>query len=321
MIAGASQAVYRMVITTFPGLWKLAYHWFAKPGVCQSASWFRPLVAALEHKMQDDRPSVIVSTYPLYSSLIGELRAGGAKLPPLVTVITDSITVHPSWTVAPSELLCVADMETLQSVLELGVPRERVQVTGFPVALAFHQPERPVRARGAPARVLYMPSTSIRHVGETLEALRPMLRKGVHLTLQTGRHAARLYQTVRRFLDANPTLDVEVIGWTNQVPALLCSHDVLISKAGGAILHEALAARIPAIIDYVVPGQEEGNAELLTGHQCGLRSHSPAETAAHLQRMLDNDLELAQSMRESMRALSAPDAALRVADLALDMAR
>jgi len=42
----------------------------------------------------------------------------------------------------------------------------------------------------------------------------------------------------------------------------------VICKAGGAILHEVLAAHIPAVIDYVVPGQEEGNAELLLRHEC-----------------------------------------------------
>lgn len=321
LLAGFSQAAYRAVITTFPALWKMAYHGFAKPGVCESAKWIRPLVAALEHKLQNDRPQVIVSTYPLYSSLLAAVRARGVPVPPIVTVITDSITVHPSWTVAPSDLLCVADEDTRESVLRLGVAPEVIHVTGFPVGLAFRQADSAPANERKPAQVLYMPSTSTGHVARTLEELRPLLQKGVHLTLQTGRHSSRLYQAIRRFLDLNPNLQVDVIGWTNRIPELLLSHDILISKAGGAILHEALAARIPAIIDYVVPGQEEGNAELLIHNHCGLRSHSPEETAVHLQRMLDNGLKLAKEMREAMRPLSAPDAAVRVAELALALDR
>lgn len=317
ILAAVAQTAYRMVITTIPSLWKLAYQAFANPSISQNPAWSRPLLAALEQKLRSDPPSVIVSTYPLYSSLIHSLRLRGLKVPPVITVITDSITVHPSWTLAPSDQLCVADEQTLQSALDLGVPRQIIHVTGFPVGQAFQQAKTSVPRPPGTARVLYMPSTPTGHVRRTLRALVPVLRTGIHLTLQTGRHSSRLYQVVRRFQDEHPELDVEVIGWTNRIPEFLCNHDVLISKAGGAILHEALAARIPAIIDYVVPGQEEGNAELLVSHHCGLRSHSPEETAAHLQHMLDNNGELAQTMREAMRPLSAPEAALRVADLAL----
>jgi processive 1,2-diacylglycerol beta-glucosyltransferase len=239
-------------------------------------------------------------------------------MPPLVTVVTDSISVHPSWTAAPSDLICVADEETQRSVVALGVCESSSHVTGFPVRLSFmHSVARDHEG----TRILYMPSTPPAHVAATLDAVLPLLQRGIRLTLQTGRHAPALYQTIRRFMDAHPDAPVDVIGWTDQLPRYLQTHDILICKAGGAILHEALAARIPAIIDYVVPGQEEGNAELLLAHHCAVRSHSPQETARELQRLLDNNLALATSMRSNMRPLSVPDAALRVADLALSLSR
>jgi hypothetical protein len=75
---------------------------------------------------------------------------------------------------------------------------------------------------------------------------------------------------------------------SDPIPHLLQTHDVVICKAGGAILHEVLAAKIPAVIDYVVPGQEEGNAELLLRHDCALRSHTPQETGDCVRRLLEN---------------------------------
>jgi len=317
LIMTAAQAGYRFTITHCPSLWRAAYGWFASPSMGSCGHWLPTLTAALDARLERERPRLIISTYPLYSSLLDHLRKQGRTVPPLVTVVTDSITVHPSWTAAPSDLVCVADEETHRAVAKLGVPETSIHITGFPVCLSFmdHVPSDHVGTR-----ILYMPSTPPSHVGATLDALFPVLRNGARLTLQTGRHAPALYQTIRRFMDAHPDAPVDVIGWTNQLPRYLQTHDIVICKAGGAILHEALAARIPAIIDYVVPGQEEGNAELLLTHHCAVRSHSPQETAQHLQRLLDNHRALAISMRSNMRPLSAPDAALRVADLALKLA-
>ena len=61
------------------------------------------------------------------------------------------------------------------------------------------------------------------------------------------------------------------LGWTNQMPELMMSHHLVISKAGGATVQEAIAARCPMIVNQVIPGQEEGNAELIeeTGRRRG----------------------------------------------------
>ena len=74
-------------------------------------------------------------------------------------------------------------------------------------------------------------------------------------------------------------------------------------------MHEVLAAQIPAVIDYVVPGQEEGNAELLLNHGCAIRTHSARETASAVESILANDAKLGSEMRRKMGPLSLPDAA------------
>ena len=103
------------------------------------------------------------------------------------------------------------------------------------------------------------------------------------------------------------------------MPHLLRSHDVIICKAGGAILHEVLAARTPAVIDYVVPGQEEGNAAYLVSRDCGVRTQTPQETGSEVRRLLADGGAVARRMQENMIPVSVPDAALRTADAALEM--
>ncbi len=312
LLAGVLKSAYQVAIIRFPSVWRALYDRLAKPNAgTSSVKYLEPMLCAMAARIDQDRPRAIVSTYPLYAGLVQVLKAKGIAVPPLITVITDSVSVHPVWMMAPSDLYLVADEETREVVVrQYCIAESKMQVTGFPVSLDFMRQPAPPANDGATHRVLYFPSTPASHVAQTLEALRPQLMDGVKLTMPVGKHGSRLYHVTRRFADANPGIRFELVGWTNRIPELLQTHDVLITKAGGAILHEVLAARIPPVIDYVVPGQEEGNAAMLLDNHCGLRSHSPQETAECVRRLLENQGSLGMTMRENMRPLSMPDAAM-----------
>ncbi|MFM7603955.1 MAG: MGDG synthase family glycosyltransferase [Prosthecobacter sp.] len=314
------KAAYQAAIIYWPAAWRLTYQIIGSSRMTrQGASWQLPLLRAMEHKFDQERPRLIVSTYPVYSGLLAALRVR-RDVPPIVTVITDSVSVHPIWVAHPSDRFCVADDETQKVIETLGVPRERIRVTGFPVSLAFVE-DLSSPARQPVQRILYLPSTPGRHVAATLEALRPLLLSGVKLTMPVGKHGSRLYQILRFFTDTMPAECVEIIGWTKRIPELLRTHDVVICKAGGAILHEVLAARVPAVIDYVVPGQEEGNAEMLTSRGCGIRTHSPTETASAVASILAHDGAAGRRMRAAMMPISVPDAAMKTAQAALKLVK
>lgn len=311
--------LYQFAITSWPASWLAVYRLLEKmKPAAGPPAWQMMMLNSLAEIIESKKPRVIVSTYPLYAELVSRMRTR-VSTPPLMTVITDSISVHPFWITVPSDRYCVADDETKAVVERLGVDEAKIRVTGFPVSLAFTE-SPPAPPASSKKRLLYLPSTSVGWFAATLEALRPLLRDDVRLTLPVGKHAPRLYHTLRRFLESLPGADIEVIGWTDQMPRLLQTHDVLITKAGGAILHEALAARCPVVIDYVVPGQEEGNANLLLTNGCALRSRSPAETAAHVATLLADDCKLGRECREMMIPLSVPDAAMQAAREALGIA-
>ncbi|MBK8091348.1 MAG: hypothetical protein IPK32_04980 [Verrucomicrobiaceae bacterium] len=315
------KAAYQAAIIHCPSAWRLTYKMLGNPKLTgPDATWQIPLIRAVEEKIEKEAPRLIVSTYPVYAGILQALRAKRA-VPPLVTIITDSVSVHPIWVQQPSERYCVADEDTLHVVERLGVAKEKIRVTGFPVSLAFTKELPPEVWDSQRQRILYLPSTPGRHVAATLEALRPLLLDGVRLTLPVGKHRSRLYHVLRRFTDSLPPECIDIIGWTTRIPEFLRTHDVVICKAGGAILHEVLAAKIPAVIDYVVPGQEEGNAEMLTSRDCGIRTHTPQETAQAVHSILTNAGAAGRRMRANMSPLSVPDAALKTAQAALKVAR
>lgn len=318
-IATLLKNLYQQAITHFPSGWRMVYHMLEKSDVDpQDSAWLAPLVRGLKEKIATLQPRVIISTYPLYAALMDALRSQGMELPRLVTIITDSISVHRIWLMQPSDLYCVADAETQEVVHKLGIPYGKIRITGFPVSLQFTETLPPSTNQLGSQRILYLPSTTARHVAATLAALKPLLEKGIQLTIPVGKHSSRLYHVLRKFTDAMPDAPVEIIGWTDRIPELLRTHDVVICKAGGAILHEVLAARIPAVIDYVVPGQEEGNAEMLLSRHCAYRAKTAAETADQVAKILAAGGKIGRQMRTNMLPISVPDAAMRTAHAALE---
>lgn len=310
------QQAYQLAIIHTPSVWKAAYDWMASSDVVtRESELLRPQLMYVTDFICRYQPRIIISTYPSYSSLVQMLRDDGVAVPPLLTIITDSITVHPVWLAAPSDAYAVADTETKASLSSAGVPEQKIHVTGFPVSHRYaSQTQRP-----AQAQLLYMPSTAQAHVMQTLDQLLPQLQAGVGLTILAGKHLRRLHHALRKWVDSHPQLDVRCLGWSDQVAELLMSHHALITKAGGAILHEALAAQIPVIIDYVVPGQEEGNAEYVTTHGCGIRSTSPRATAAAVEQLFQPNSTKLEEVRVRLIQHSRADAALRIAALATSL--
>ena len=132
----------------------------------------------------------------------------------------------------------------------------------FPVSPIFAR-ERPAPLTaprtGDRRKVLYVINTGKAKAGKSIDRLLKI--PDLDLTITVGRDAslkAKLTERLREYGDR-----VHVYGWTNQMPRLLMSHHLVIGKAGGAMVQEAIAARCPMIINQVIPGQEEGNARLI----------------------------------------------------------
>ncbi|TLD68334.1 hypothetical protein FEM03_23315 [Phragmitibacter flavus] len=318
LLAPALKQGYQMLITRAPSIWAGIYKKAATADFDSGPDILIALRRALGEVLKRTRPSAIICTYPIYPKLIRELADQGFPTAPVYTVITDSISIHPIWMVSPSDGYFVADADSRKSAISVGAQADLIHTSGFPVSLDFMNPVDPADATTPHGQILYLPSTNARHFAQTLEALRPLIASGVKLTLPVGKHASRLYLYITRYIDSLPGANIEIIGWTNRIPHLLQTHDLVICKAGGAILHEALAATCPAIIDYVVPGQEEGNAELLTHHGCGITTKTPQETGEQAARFLADDRKVAKNMKRNMQKLSEPDAALKIAQHVLD---
>jgi processive 1,2-diacylglycerol beta-glucosyltransferase len=132
-----------------------------------------------------------------------------------------------------------------------------------------------------------------------------------HLTVTVGRDE-KVRRAVESIRDASAQ-KFTIIGWTTELPQLLASHHVLVSKAGGATVQEAIAAACPIIINQVVPGQEEGNAQLVTQTNSGTVALKNDEVIATLTRAFADGGKLLHEWSGNIAKISRPAASLNIA--------
>jgi processive 1,2-diacylglycerol beta-glucosyltransferase len=314
------QAAYGLAINKLPFIWSAIFNLLNKPGKLEATLPFAAnLREALRRVVEEYQPDVIVSTYPLYAYLIRELKKRGhaASGVHFMTMVTDSTAINSSWYRGGSDTFLVADEETALALRHGGVDPDTLQVLGFPVTprLSTLIPLDSV-IHGA-KRILYLPSSRAAHTIAIIRKLQELPE--VEITIVTGR-----LKSLHSALVASGVADgarTHLVGWTDRVPELLCSHHLFIGKAGGAIVQEAIAAQCPILVSHVVPGQEEGNIEMIERHGIGrLAAHYPETIAASVEEIFTADGETWKRWKKNLRTISRPGASRAIAGYILQAA-
>lgn len=314
------QAGYCLAINKFPLIWSAIFSVLDQPGVLEKSLPFAGnLRKALQRIIEEYKPDAIVSTYPLYAYLIRQLRQKGhaPSLAPLLTVVTDSTAINSSWYRAGSEIFLLADEETAEVLRHAGVDPATLYVLGFPVAPRLAALKVCDGVIHGAKRILYLPSS---RVGHTIAVIRELLKlPDVEITIVTGR-----LHSLHQAIAATGVIDgvrTHLVGWTDKIPELLCTHHLYIGKAGGAIVHEAMAARCPILVSHVVPGQEEGNIELIERHDIGrLAAYYPESLALSVAEVFANKEATWKRWKRNLQTIARPGASRDIAAFVLKTA-
>ena len=86
----------------------------------------------------------------------------------------------------------------------------------------------------------------------------------------------------------NREQNVRIIGYTNEVPKLMKTSDLVISKPGGLTSTESIASGLPIIVINPIPGQEESNAEYLENAGVAIWLRKNMDTKETLASILSN---------------------------------
>ena len=312
------QNLYRKITTHAPWLWRKIYNSTERQDFSKNRLPFmRKPEEKLRELILEFKPDAILSTYPLYPYFIERIFNQGITRVPVFTVVTDSIAINAAWRKAPTDFWLVTDQHTKDALIQQGLPEHQIIDTGFPVDPHFADLQ-PISSEDTlkPLRILYFPTPKKPHVRRVSRELLESTGPDSELTIVLGKHLRKIHCRAKEIEEQYPGR-VTIKGWSKKVPELLNSHHLVVGKAGGATVHEALAAECPMLIHHLVPGQEEGNLSLLRRLHGGDLAESEGSLSGHLGEMLADDASMWRNMKRDLAQHSRPSAAQRAADFIL----
>jgi processive 1,2-diacylglycerol beta-glucosyltransferase len=305
---------YLALIDRWPRSWGYVYRWLdQKQDYDKDFARFTKLKRQFRELLTRLDPDVVVSTFPPYPYLLQQVLGPNRRCKNIV-VITDSITVNSIWYQSAADYFLAPNPQSAAVVHAGGIALEQIRTFGFPVNPRFADlvANRPPPSAKSRPRLLYMINAGTRRAPELV---RRLLEMNVELTVTVGRD-----DKLRRAIEAaSAARDFKILGWTNELPRLLCETHLLIGKAGGATVQETIAAGCPIIINHIVSGQEEGNARLIVETNSGAIALSNDEVIEKFQRAFTNNAELWREWENNITKLSRPRAALDIAEFILGL--
>lgn len=279
-----------------------------------------PQALPLMNLVKEFRPDVILCTHFMPAGVLSWLIRNG-KLDARLGIVVTDFHFHAFWITRAFHWYFVAQEEDKIHMEALGLPGDRIEVTGIPVAPEF---ARPVDAAAVLAR-------------HGLRAGRPtVLVAGGALGLSPATAVVRrLLQLDRDFqaivvcgkndelrnsvghLVRDRADDFRVLGYTNEMPDLMGAATILLSKPGGMTTAESLARGLPMMILDPIGGQEERNSDILLEAGAAVKCTEVTLVSHKLKKLLDSPERL-QSMASNARALGRPGAAADIARIALE---
>ncbi len=312
--------VYGPLATQAPWLWEALFRVTdsrTRAELLTIASW--PLAARrLRRMMRQHEPDMLVSFHPLL--VRPAVRLGREWAVPVCCVVTDLVRLHAFWLDPAVDLYCLPTAEAAEAAKRMGIDAERIIVSGQPIPPSMAAPQNRLAARQALQLDPELPLVLLTGGGAGIGPLRPtaeaIAQLGIPLQLAVicGRNE-RLRQQLQRCRWPVPTF---VLGFVHNMPQWLAAADILVAKAGPGTLAEALAAGVPTVVVYALPGQEEANVEFLRSQGAAIWAPQPQQAAAAVARLLQ-DPSLRQELAAKATRAARPQAATTIAKALIDL--
>jgi processive 1,2-diacylglycerol beta-glucosyltransferase len=311
---------YWWMVQHAPWAWRKIFNWRQrKRHEATAPDWvFRWGCQKVLSRLRSFRPHLVIVTEVGAAELAALGRREGWFNASILAAQTDFHTVLP-WVKPEVDVYCVGSDEAKHQLIGWGVSSNRILTCGVSIDPAFTLTFDRAELRRALGLDVRRPVVLVMGGGmgpATIEAVIRSLEvcpQPIQVIAVAGRSPLLLKQleSLRRQI----ALDLHIFGWTETIPEFMGAASVLITKPGGVTTAEALAAGVPTILTYPIPGTEEHHLRLLVGREVALAASNPEEIPVLVSRLLETPEEREKLIRQA-KEMARPDAAYAVAQVA-----
>jgi processive 1,2-diacylglycerol beta-glucosyltransferase len=271
------------------------------------------------------QPDLCVATHFLPAEIIAWL-IGKRKLRARHAIVVTDYDVHAMWLCRTVDRYYVAIDEAAEYLARIGVPREKLKVTGIPIDPLFSQSLDRAAARkhlglDAEATVILVAAGGY-GIGPVEQLVKDLLalQRPWQIVAIAGKSEKIRKRLEEMAKDAGnlPSRSRRLcpVGFTTEMDQYMAAADLMVGKAGGLTTSEALAHALPMALVEPIPGQEERNADHLLEAGAAIRCNNLPAAAWKIAGLLDDSTRLAR-MKEAARGLGRPSAAAAIAEDAI----
>lgn len=260
-------------------------------------------------------PHIIVCTHFMPAGIISHLIATEQMQAQLSIVVTD-FDFHAMWLSRAFHRYFVAIDETKAYLEMLGMPTDRITVSGIPIDPVFGKPIDRTRECGLlgldPTKPILLLSAGALGVSPTdfiLEQLL-LLSHQAQLLVVCGRDE-ELKRRIDQRVQNLHNREVRVFGYTDEMHRWMKTADLFIGKPGGLTTAEAVASGLPMCVLNPIPGQEERNCDHLLEEGIAVKCNDLITLPFKISKLLDDPARMAEMKLRALR-FAKPDAAQTV---------
>ncbi len=269
----------------------------------------RKLAASCKDIVDEERPDVIVSTFPMISKGVGYFKKINNSNISLVTCITD-ISSHYEWITENTDKYLVPCTEVRDELIDKGIDADKLLVYGIPVAEKFKKNfdklsrQRFVSSYNKVVEMsVYRNKKELLIMGGGLGVLpknEDFYKKldaetNLHTTIVAGKNED-LYNMINGKYD-----NITVLGYTDKVDKLMEKADCVVTKPGGITMFEAIYSLTPIISFSTDLPNELHNIDFIKGNNFGIALTESAEESVDTIVDFVNNFSTINNMKNSMK--------------------
>ncbi|MBK5252615.1 MAG: glycosyltransferase [Peptostreptococcaceae bacterium] len=267
--------------------------------------------------IQEQKPDLIIGTHPFAVKLIGTLKKNSLIETPFISIVTD-FEAHQAYIDQNVDAYVTGSRHTRAGLIIKGIEPEKIYTLGIPIKSNFlEKTNKPPSHPGAFTVLLMGGSMGLRGIKKVLSRLLAM-DEAMFIYAVCGNNQELKNRLTEKHAQAIANGKLEVMGFVDNISELMDDADVIVTKPGGLTVSESIAKRLPMIIPFFIPGQEEENADFLALRGAAVKIEKEDDIADVVESMI-NDESVLKNMRENMDLMNRGDSIEGVIALAEDL--
>lgn len=235
------------------------------------------------------KPDCIINTYGYTISAI--LKKENYPHIKLFTVVTDFCIPKP-WIHQDIDRYYVACENIEATLLEEGIPQEKILKTGIPLRDAFYAREN---RNTIVSKYDLDPDKKILIIFAGTYGVLKNIKEICQRTDQMDKLQTVVVcgknQSLQRELEMENLANTKIFGFVPDIHEFYSIGDLMVTKPGGITLSEVVTKKIPVILYNPTPGQEGENAQWFKQQGAAVVAHNFTELVLAIDALKDNDIK------------------------------